>query len=152
VTKKTGPSRRRQVGAAVVEFAIISVVFFTLLIGIMEMGRTLFYWNMFTELTRMGARWAAVCDPGDPLVVARMTAAFPSVPADRFEVYYSPAGCDVNTCELVTVHVLPGFQIANMIPFVPAAVNSITMPEFMTTIPRESMQNTYMGTANPICG
>jgi Flp pilus assembly protein TadG len=148
-------TRKRQAGAAAVEFAIVSVVFFTLLIGIMEMGRMLFYWNTVTEMTRMGARLAAVCEPDDPdnpQIAARIAAAFPSVPVEGIEVTYSPENCDVQTCELVTVRVVANHPISNVIPFVPASVNSITMPEFRTTIPRESMQNVFQGTPNPVCG
>jgi Flp pilus assembly protein TadG len=145
-------ARKRQTGAAAVEFAIVSVVFFTLLIGIMEMGRMLFYWNTVAEMTRAGARLAAICDPDDPQIPARIAAAFPSVPVDGIEVSYTPQNCDVQTCELVTVRVVVNRPIANFIPFVPASVNAITMPEFTTTIPRESMQNVFQGTTNPVCG
>lgn len=140
-----------QIGAAVVEFAIVSAVFFTLLIGIMEMGRMMFYWNTATELTRMGARMAAVCDPDDPDIAGKIAAFYPLIPADKVEVSYTPSGCNVNSCDQVTVRVLPGISIVNFIPFVPAAVNSLALPEFKTTIPRESMQSTFKGTANPVC-
>jgi Flp pilus assembly protein TadG len=141
----------KQHGATVVEFAIVCAVFFTLLIGIMEMGRMLFYWNTATELTRMGARMAAVCDPNDPDIAGKIAAFYPLIPASHVDVSYSPGGCNVNSCDQVTVRVLPGVSIINYIPFVPAAVNSLTLPEFATTIPRESMQSTFGGVANPVC-
>ena len=45
-----------------VEFAIVAVVFFMLLLGIMDFGRMLFQWNAAAEATRWGARVAVVCD------------------------------------------------------------------------------------------
>lgn len=151
MNQRHGPNRQR--GAAAVEFAIISVVFFTLLIGIMEMGRMLFYWNTVTEMTRLGARLAAICEPGNPRIAERITTAFPAVPIEAFEVSYLPENCEVgDTCRWASVRVVPGFRIANVIPFVPAAVNSLAMPEFKTTVPREGMPTTFTGTPNPICG
>lgn len=143
--------RRAQCGVAAVEFALVAAVFFTLLIGIMEMGRMLFYWNTASELTRMGARMASVCDPSDPDIAANIVSFHPLIPASKVSVSYTPVGCDVNTCDEVTVSVLPGLAITNFIPFVPASVNSLIMPSFSTTIPRESMQSTFNGTPNPVC-
>jgi len=53
--------RKSQRGAAAVEFALVAIVFFMLLIGIVEMGRVLFTWNAAAEATRYGARVAVVC-------------------------------------------------------------------------------------------
>lgn len=50
----------RQRGAAVVEFALIAVVFFMLLLGIIEFGRLFFLWNTVQEVTRKAAREAIV--------------------------------------------------------------------------------------------
>lgn len=143
--------RKRIVGATIVEFAIVSAVFFTILIGIMEAGRMLFYWNTATELTRMGARIAAVCDPNDPDIAAKIAAFHPLIPADKVSVLYSPGGCNVNTCTQVSVSVTSGVSITNFVPFVPEAFNTLVLPTFKTTIPRESMQSTFNGTANPVC-
>jgi hypothetical protein len=57
------PPLARQRGAAAVEFALVSLVFFTMLFGAFEMGRLMFYWNTAAEVTRLGARMAVVCDP-----------------------------------------------------------------------------------------
>jgi hypothetical protein len=51
----------RQRGAAMVEFAIIGLLFFVLLFGIIEIGRAFFVYNTLQEATRRGARVAAVC-------------------------------------------------------------------------------------------
>lgn len=51
---------RRQLGAAAVEFALVSLIFFTLLFGVLEFGRMLFVYNTMQEVTRRGAREAVV--------------------------------------------------------------------------------------------
>lgn len=55
-----GTPPRRQRGAAAVEFALIALVFFTLLLGIIEFGRLLYLWNTTQEVTRYAAREAVV--------------------------------------------------------------------------------------------
>jgi len=52
---------KTQRGAAMVEFAMIALVFFMILFGIIEFGRLLFTYNTLVEATRRGARVAAVC-------------------------------------------------------------------------------------------
>ena len=53
---------QRQHGAAAVEFGLIAIVFFTLLLGIIEFGRVLYLWNTVQEVTRRAAREAVVRD------------------------------------------------------------------------------------------
>jgi hypothetical protein len=64
----------------------------------------------------------------------------------------TPAGCDdasaATTCRLVTVSIVTTTPIRTAIPFVPL---SVLMPTFSTTLPRESMQSTFGGVANPAC-
>ena len=145
------PGRQGCRGAVAVEFALVSLVFFSLLFGAMEMGRLMFYWNTAAEVTRLGARMAVVCDPdgtsGDA-VRARMRQLLPMIAAADIDVAYGPAGCTVATCETVTVSIATTTPIQTYIPFVPL---SVLMPAFATTLPRESMQTTFAGTANPAC-
>jgi hypothetical protein len=53
---------RRQRGAAAVEFGLVSFFFFTLLLGIVELGRLMYVWNSVQEVTRRAAREAVVSD------------------------------------------------------------------------------------------
>jgi hypothetical protein len=48
--------KREQQGAAAVEFALIAVILFTLLFGILEFGRLFFVINSMQEITRRAAR------------------------------------------------------------------------------------------------
>ena len=143
----TARPTQRQRGVAAVEFALVAGLFFMLLIGIMEMGRLLFYWNTVTEVTRLGARLAVVCDLNDSDIEARMAKLLPQV-TGHVTITYEPASCNVNTCQQVTVAVASGVAIPTYIPYVPLAMK---LPAFETTLPRESMQSTFNGTANPVC-
>lgn len=140
------PARQR--GATAVEFAIVAAVFLMLLIGIVEMGRMLYYWNATAEATRLGARVAAVCDVDDTAIKARMQNILEILPSAKISVVYQPGGCDVNTCQMVTVSILSGTSVATYIPYAPLA---LTLPPFSTTLPRESMRSSVDGAANPVC-
>lgn len=139
---------RRQRGVAAVEFALVSMVFFMLLIGAMEFGRVLFYWNTTAEATRLGARMAVVCDKDTNQIYTRMSALFPTITSSDIEIAYLPDGCTVDSCESITVTIKPGKAIPTFIPY--AALN-LTLPPFTTTLSRESMQSTFAGIQNPIC-
>jgi Flp pilus assembly protein TadG len=144
------PGARRQKGVAALEFALVSTVFFTLLIGVMEMGRVLFYWNTASEATRLGARVAVVCDVNSSQstsnpVVRDMQQMLPILQPANITVSYTPAGCDATSCTAVTVSV-SNVSVNTVVPFVPF---NLTMPPFSTTLPRESL-NSVNGT-NPTC-
>jgi Flp pilus assembly protein TadG len=57
---KTLPQPRRGAGVATVEFAIVAMVFLTLLFGILEIGRLMYVYNSLQEVTRRAAREATV--------------------------------------------------------------------------------------------
>src|SRR5437773_5225212 len=50
-------------GQTLVEFASVTLLFFTLVFGIIEFGRALWTWNTIVQATRAGARYAAVAIP-----------------------------------------------------------------------------------------
>ena len=147
-TAKSFISIRHQRGAAVVEFALVASNFLILQIGIMEMGRILFYWNSAAEATRLGARIAVVCDLSNANIKNSMKVMLPILEPSNIDVSYQPSGCTVDTCEYVTVSILPTVPVATYIPLVPL---SLSLPSFSTTLPRESMRSTLGGQANPVC-
>ena len=132
-----------QRGVAAVEFALIAVILFTLLFGIMEFGRVLFMMNTATEATRLGARLAVVCDKDDTIIKTRMVNLAGFLNTSNISVAYSPNGCDASTCHYVTVSVT-GLTIQSLVPLVPF---NFDMHGFSTTLPRESMSSLN----NPIC-
>ncbi len=57
---KSYSKRQPQQGAAAVEFAIIALLLFTILFGILEFGRLFYVYNTVQEVTRHAAREAVV--------------------------------------------------------------------------------------------
>lgn len=132
-----------QHGVAAVEFALVASLFFTLLIGIAEMGRMLWTWNAAVEATRLGARLAVVCSLNEVSIRSRMQQMLPALANGNININYLPSGCTTANCRGVSVR-LTGYTHQAIIPFVPL---SVTLPPFQTTLPREYMESS----GNPIC-
>ena len=62
------PMRRQQQGLYIVEFAIVSAVFFFMMFAAMEVARMMFVWSALDSMTQRGARVAAVCPLNDAVV------------------------------------------------------------------------------------
>ncbi|KLU23505.1 pilus assembly protein TadG [Caballeronia mineralivorans PML1(12)] len=136
-------ARSRQRGVAAVEFALVAGVFCTLLIGICEFARVLFYWNTASEAMREGARVAVVCDLNAAGIANNVTGLMPTIPASSVSVSYAPSGCTASTCSTVTVSI-SNVPVNTVIPFVPL---TLMMPAFTTTLPRESLTSSSGGSA-----
>lgn len=135
---------RHQRGATAVEFALVAVLFFAVLLGILEFGRVLFTWNSVAEATRWGARQAVVCGRGSGSVLSRMQQIVPSLSSSNVAVtWYDANGisasCDSTSCTGVSVSVT-GMSAS---PVSPAAwigfSSGLTVPGFVTYLPREIM-------------
>jgi len=139
-----------------VEFAIVAVVFFMLLLGIMDFGRMLFTWNAAAEATRWGARLAVVCDKLTPNQIRDRMRRIVSQLTDANIVitYYDPEGtpnnaCDKSTCKGVEVR-LANFTFTPISPFMNFGLT--TVPPFATYLTRESMESVNAaGDQNPAC-
>ncbi|HEV8313909.1 MAG TPA: TadE family protein [Burkholderiaceae bacterium] len=141
-------NRSSQRGVAAVEFALVASLLFTVLIGVIDMGRLLWMWNAATEATRLGARLAVVCDIGDADIKARMGERLPALTDANITIAYlnPPAAdnsCTAATCKAVRVS-LTGYTYQTIVPFVPM---SIDLPAFSTTLRKEFMSST----GNPVC-
>lgn len=145
-------TKRSQAGLTVVEFAVVGAVFILILLACIEIARLLFVWNTLGEVTRAGARIAAVCPPGNEAVIATALLNEPGnaeesdilvgLTADNIVIDYLAAdgstGATVTTAEYVRV-AISDYTISLRIPFVGAEVTEITAPPFTTTIPAESL-------------
>jgi hypothetical protein len=147
------PNRQR--GTAIVEFAIVAVIFLMLLLGIMDFGRMLFTWNAAAEATRWGARIAVVCDKATPAQVRdRMRRILPQLTDANIVIdWHNPEGtvsaCDKSSCKGVEVR-LSGFTFDPISPFMGFGLT--TVPAFATYLPRESMEAiNAAGDQNPVC-
>jgi Flp pilus assembly protein TadG len=140
--------RANQRGATTVEFALVLLVFLTFLLGIVDFSRMLFTWNAATEATRLGARYAVVCDDTyqQAAVLAKMQQILPQI--SNVSVQWSPAGCTASTCEGVTVGIA-GLQYQWISPIAGLAGPRLTMPSFSTYLPREVMRQDP--NSNSIC-
>lgn len=147
--RKKSSSRRLQLGAAIVEFALVAMIFVALLVGVMEFGRWLFTLNSASEATRWGARLAVVCSEGDPQIREKMQIILPILKdplENQIEIIYSPDKCKAacapgdsgcTECETVDVF-LKNVTISTFIPFVSGPYS---IPSFRVTLPRESMDS-----------
>ncbi len=149
-TRSRGKQARcpgRQDGAAAVEFALIAILFFSLLLGILEFGRVLFTYNAAVEATRYGARVAVVCDIGSTAVVSRMQLIMPDIATANVAVNYEPTACVQNTCERVKVKI----QGLSVTPMIPVLNVTLPVPSSETSLLRESLANSIGGANNPVC-
>ena len=60
--------KRRESGQALVEFALVSIVFFIIVFGTIDVGRAVWNYNTLAQATREGTRYAIVhgADSTDP--------------------------------------------------------------------------------------
>ena len=139
-------TKRSQQGTTTVEFAIVGVVFFTVLFGLIDLSRIFFELAALDESTRRGARVAAVCPVNDPYVAqtALFAGLIPNLASGNISVQYldangvvigAPAAAGYGTIRYVRV-AIQNVQLQTFIPGLPAV---ISMPAFETTIPSESL-------------
>ncbi len=135
-----------QRGTTVVEFALVGVVFFTVLFGLIDFSRLYFDMAALDESTRRGARVAAVCPVNDPEVtrVALFSGLVPTLGAEHILVQYldqegvvvgDPGGFGYGAIRHVRVSI-QNFQLQT---FIPGLASVLPTPAFTTTIPSESL-------------
>lgn len=145
-------------GAFVVEFAIVGLLLFVLLFGVIEMGRLFFTVNALNEAVRRGARLAAVCDINDVHILHR---AMFNTAGDASESklirnlkisqltldYFDEDGLRVASPNNLTSP--SGFRAIRFVQLrvegfnfrllIPTLTRTITLPAFRSTMPRESL-------------
>lgn len=156
-------TRARQAGVTTVEFSIIATAAFIVLFAAIEVGRAMFVVNTLNEVTRRSARMAAVCPIGDPAI--REVALF-NAPGggtgSRFIHGLAPANIELEYLDrsgdpitdpatnFGQIHYvrtgIVGYQHEMLIPF---ASHIFTVPEFGTTLRRESLGIPRQGTVEP---
>ena len=71
---KTLAHRKTERGTTIAEFAMVALLFFTIVFGIIEFGRLIYTHNALTDATRKGARYASLhhgANANDELAVKR---------------------------------------------------------------------------------
>jgi Flp pilus assembly protein TadG len=131
-------------GAAAVEFAIVSLIFFILLLGAVEMGRLLWTLNAAVEATRLGARLAVVCPTTSADAIrTRMRERLGALGAPGGVIHIDTFDCGTGVCQSMRVS-LERFEHRTIIPLVGF---TISLPPFTTTLRKEWQDSP----GNPIC-
>lgn len=144
-----------QSGLATVEFAIVAVVVMTVILGVIDVSRVYFSVASLNEATRRGARVAAVCPVNDPAIAqvavfntSGNTGSSPIVAGlqpQHIDIQYlgetgapvaNPAGAGFISIRYVRVRINGGFQLQTVIP---GFSQVIPVPDFVATLPRESL-------------
>lgn len=133
---------KKQQGVYVVEFAIVGVIFFMLLLSIIEMGRLYFTYNVLYEVSRRAARLAVVCRVDD--IDLPTMASFnginmvPNLTISNILITYhrfngTPAvGSDIDVVKAQVIDYQHQF-------LVPGLNFTIDFSDFTTNLPRESL-------------
>jgi Flp pilus assembly protein TadG len=139
--------RKRERGVATVEFAVVASVLFTILFGVIELGRLMYTFNALAEGTRRAARLAVVCPLNDAGISSTTNfATLPNFTSGNVQVQYLDAGGNpTGTYSAITyVRVqIVGYAIPLSIPLINPTVTS---PPFAVTLPRESLGVTRTAT------
>ena len=131
------------------EFAIISVVFFMIIFGIIEFGRLFYTHNALTDAARRGARYAVLHQKVDIACVKKV-------------VVFGEANMNPSTCAETGPPLINGLTTTNVIVTytdtfgtnlgtatveitnytfnlsIPFARQTLTMPKYLTTLTAES--------------
>lgn len=149
-------TRQRQKGTTAVEFAIVGLVFFTVLFAIIDLSRVFWQLAALDEATRRGARLAAVCPVDDPYVeqAVLFDGLIPTLGTENVLVQYldengamvgNPTGAGYGSIRYVRVSI-QNFQLQT---FIPGLTNVLPMPAFETTLLSESLGR--VGTVDVAC-
>ena len=111
----------RQLGVAAVEFALVCLLFFTLLFAILEFGRLLYVFNTMQEVTRHAAREATVSWI-DKVAIIKQNALFGNGAI--------PAGAEVAAANILIEYLNKAGSVVTTLPTDPSdnlsACNDIT--------------------------
>jgi len=144
-------------GMTTVEFAIVAVVLFTMIFAVFEVGRGFYVYAMLDEVTRRGARVAAVCPINDSAIpqlavfnasgdasssnlVNELTPA--NVQIDYLDANGNVVGTPTTPEGFIQIRYvrarIVGYNHTVAVPFLTSFTN-IQMPAFDAILPRESL-------------
>ena len=139
-------------GQALLEFAAVTLLFFTLVFGIIEFGRALWTWNTIVQATRAGARYAVVEIPtnddtpimkvvvyNDPNATTSSTPVVPGLTEANVRVRYlnndGSIAANKSVADMIEISVL-NYQFTFLVSlFGP----QIALPPFTTSLPLEGL-------------
>lgn len=153
------PRKRQQAGVALLEFALSAMIFFVVVLGVVEFGRAMFLINLAGRATQMATRLATVCDQNDPQyniirekvryfveasgqIQVPTTTTWLNITPNMDACYFSQSAGNVDPCWVTTS--LNNLQFRLIIPLFDFR---ITLPEYRVTQVREAMNSSN----NPVC-
>ncbi len=153
-------NREAQRGAHTVEFAIVGAMFFVLLFAAIEFGRLMFTWNTLDDVSRRGARVAAVCPVNNTDVLrvalfdkpgtAGASPVMPGLDETNIDIdYLDKTGVPLadpfaSYLDIAFVRsTVRGYHYRLIIPFF---VQEFDLPPIITVLPRESLGVSPEGT------
>jgi Flp pilus assembly protein TadG len=150
-------SRKRQLGLTTVEFALVGLVLMIMIFGVFEVGRAYYTAAMLDEITRRGARLAAVCPVNDPAIaqLAILNASGDSgtsqfvanlqpahVVVDYLDENHAVVADPASTAGFLQIRFvrtrIEDFTYQVTLPVI-AGLSTFDMPPFTYVLPRESL-------------
>lgn len=144
-------SRSYQRGVTAVETGLVFLILIAVCTATIDLARWALACSSAQEAARLGARVAAVCDPGDSAAVdgarARLIALRSLARVPDVLVSLEPAGCSATSCNTVRVSVQGG-SLEGVSPW---WIGPLPLPTTTIEIPREALRSTLEGRSNPAC-
>ena len=150
-------TRNKQSGLTTVEFAVVGLLVFVMIFGVIEVARVYYVYSLLNDVARRGARLAAVCPVNDPAVpqmaiynasgnagesplVRNLTPG--NVVIEYLDINGAPVGLPGDPAGFTQIRFVRarvvGYEHLLVVPLV-AGLASVPMPEFQTILPRESL-------------
>jgi hypothetical protein len=107
------PKHRLQRGVAAVEFALVALIFFTILFGIIEFGRVLYVYNTIQEVTRNAAREAVVRNFNTDVAAIQRESIFRG---GTTGTVYLPAGLEISNASVQISYLTDSLIAPNPMP------------------------------------
>lgn len=136
-------TRGNERGGSLIEFTVVALMFFMMLVGIVAAGNLYYTHNALVEATRRGARYAVLNSTGSTTAVRNVVIyGTPTPAAGATSLIYNlqPANVSVTYTGLNVAQGSVTVRIQNYnFPFVlPTQTTSVAMPPYGTTLTGES--------------
>jgi Flp pilus assembly protein TadG len=97
--------RRFETGQAMVEFALTALIFFTIIFGVIDLGRAIFEYNLLASSARAGARVAVIQNNPDSDVINRAVDSSAGFIGSGDVTISGSRSCTTDPCGSVTVSI-----------------------------------------------
>lgn len=150
LAKTFSTKRSSERGGSLIEFTVVALVFFMMLVGIVAAGNLYYTHNALVEATRRGARYAVLNASGNTAAVQNVVIYGTDAPSEgatpliynlqpgNITVCYSGGTCNPTTAFNVAQGTVTVTITGYNFPFVlPTQTTSVAMPPYRTTLTGE---------------